>query len=94
MRRLTLAIAATLSLLAAGSLVPDRTEAMTLTTPAAIQAAIDDTALARNVAYVCRRVWRCGRYGCGWRRRCWWTPRRYWRRHWYYGRPYWRYRYW
>jgi hypothetical protein len=26
-----------------------------------------------DVAYVCRRVRRCGPYGCGWRRECWET---------------------
>ena len=84
MRRTVLAISATLALLVAGSLAPNRAEAMTLSTPAAIQAAIDDTSLAQDVAYVCRRVWRCGPYGCGWRRDCWWTgPRRHWRgRYW------------
>lgn len=89
MRRYILSVAAALSLLTAGSLLPGRADAMTLTTPAAIRAAIDDTSLAQDVAYVCRRVWRCGYYGCGWRRRCWWTGRRYW-----YGRPYWRHRHW
>ena len=95
MRRFILAIAATLSLLAAGSLAPDRAEALTVSTPAGIRAAIDETSLAQDVAYVCRRVWRCGYYGCGWRRVCWWTGRRYYRRYCYNcGRPYWRYRHW
>lgn len=89
MRRIVLATAATLALLAAGSLAPGRAEAMTISTPAGIAAAVDATGLAQDVAYVCRRVWRCGPYGCGWRRACWWTggPR-------YYGPgPYWRHRY-
>lgn len=90
MRRIVLATAATLVLLAAGSLAPGRAEAMTVSTPAGIAAAVDTTALAQNVAYVCRRVWRCGPYGCGWRRVCWWTrggP--YYRPY----RPYYRHRY-
>lgn len=88
MRRTILAIAATLAVLAAGSLAPDRAEAMTVSTPAGIQAAINGTSLAQDVAYVCRRVWRCGPYGCGWRRYCYRTgPHPYWRhryyrRHW------------
>ena len=73
MRRTILATAATLALIAAGSLAPGRVEAMALSTPAGIQAAIDDTSLAQDVAYVCNRVWRCGPYGCGWRRACYWT---------------------
>lgn len=77
MRRLILAIAATLALLAAGSLAPDRAEAMTISTPAGIAAAVDATGLTQDVAYVCRRVWRCGPYGCGWRRSCYYTGPRY-----------------
>jgi hypothetical protein len=95
MRRIVLAAAATLAILAAGSIVPNRAEAMTVTTPAGLVTAIDGTNLAQDVAYVCRRLWRCGPYGrCSWRRACWWTgggpyyygygtPYPY-----YYGRPY------
>jgi hypothetical protein len=88
MRRIIFATAATLAIVAAGSLAPNRAEAMTFTTPAGVQAAIDGNTLVQEVAYVCRRVWRCGPYGCGWRRHCWWTGRPYWRgRHW---RGHWR----
>ncbi len=73
MRRIALATAATLVILAAGSFVPNRAEAMTITMPAGIGTALDGTNLAQDVAYVCRRVWRCGPYGCGWRRACWWA---------------------
>jgi hypothetical protein len=69
MRRTVLAIAATLAILAVGSFVPNRAEAMTVTTPAGIKAVLDGTNLIQDVA--CRRVWRCGPYGCGWRRVCW-----------------------
>ncbi len=48
MRRIVLATAATLAILAAGSFVPNRAEAMTVTTPAGIQAALDDTNLLRT----------------------------------------------
>ena len=27
-----------------------------------------------QVAYICRPVWRCGPWGCGWRRACFWRP--------------------
>jgi hypothetical protein len=48
---------------------------MTVAMPAGIAKAIDS--LAQDVAYVCRRVWRCGPWSCGWRRACWWTGPRY-----------------
>jgi hypothetical protein len=76
--------------------MPDRADAMTMSTPAGIAAAVDSTSLAQDVAYYCRRVWRCGPYGCGWRRICGWTGPRYYGRY-YYGRPYrygYRHRYW
>jgi hypothetical protein len=87
MRRIVLATAATLAVLAAGSLAPGRAEAMTVSTPAGIAAAVDAAGLAQDVAYVCRRVWRCGPYGCGWRRYCYHTYPRY-NHH----RPYYRHR--
>lgn len=87
MRRTVLALFATLALFAGGSLVSSPANAMTLSTPSAVQAAVDDSSLAQNVAYVCRRAWRCGYWGCGWRRACYWTGHRYYR-------PYWRHRYW
>ncbi|HET9717622.1 MAG TPA: hypothetical protein VFP60_15690 [Pseudolabrys sp.] len=81
MRRTILAAAASLAILAGTSLAPNRAEAMTIAMPAGIAAAVDGTNLAQDIAYVCRRVWRCGPWGCGWRRHCWWTgPRRHWRR--------------
>jgi len=83
MRRAALVFTATLAVLAAGSLSPSRANAMTLSTPSAVQAAVDDTSLAQDVAYICRRVWRCGYWGCGWRRACYWTGPRWgygWRR--------------
>jgi hypothetical protein len=92
MRRIVLAAAATLAILVVGSLVPNRAEAITVTTPAGIKAAIDDTSLVQDVA--CRRVWRCGPYGCAWRRVCWAPgPYYYGGGPYYYGRPYYR-RYW
>jgi len=81
---MTLALATAVAMLAAGSLAP--AQAMTVSTPAGIAAAVDTTSLAQDVAYVCNRVWRCGPYGCGWRRACFWTggPRYY--RRWHRGR--------
>lgn len=90
MRRLILATAATLALLAAGSLAPGRAEAMTVSTPAGIAAAVDATGLAQNVALVCKRVWRCGPYRCGWRRICYRTGPRFYGPRYYYGHRYYR----
>lgn len=80
MHKTILALTAATTVLAASAFMPSAASAMTLSTPAGITAAIDDTSLAQDVAYVCRRAWRCGPYGCGWRRHCYWTgPRRPWR---------------
>ena len=90
MRRTILAAAAIMAL-AAAALAPGRAEAAAIApiAPVGVQAAIGD-GLAQDVAYVCRRVWRCGPYGCGWRRACWWTgPSPYY----YGGGPYWHGRY-
>ncbi len=73
MRRTTLATAATLAVLAMASFAPSQANAMAISTPAGIQAAIDTTSLSQDVAYVCRPVRRCGPYGCVVRRSCFWT---------------------
>ena len=93
MRRTILAAAATLAVLAGAALTPQSAEAMTLPAPVGIAAAVQENTLAQDVAYVCRRVWRCGPYGCGWRRSCYYTrpyrysrPYPYYRRHYYYRR--------
>jgi len=86
MRRILLSATAALAMLAGPAIMADRAEAMTLAAPAGMHEALGNTGLAQDVAYVCRRVWRCGYYGCGWRRACWWTGP-------YYGYgygPYWR----
>jgi hypothetical protein len=85
-RRTILAIAAALALITGLSLAPQEAEAMPVT--AGVATAVGGHSLVQDAAYVCRPIWRCGRYGCGWRRVCYWTPGRYW------GRPYWRGRYW
>lgn len=74
MHRIALTAAATLAILAAGSFASNRAEAMTVTTPAGLQAVVGGTTLLEDVAVRCRRVWRCNAYGCGWRRACWRTP--------------------
>lgn len=51
-------------------------EAMPISTPQAIGAGQVQSNL-EQAAYVCRRVWRCGSWGCGWRRTCYWKPRPY-----------------
>jgi hypothetical protein len=92
MRRTMLSAAAALALLTGGAILPDRAEAMTITAPVGLDAAIGDR-LAQDAAYICRRVWRCGHYGCGWRRACYWGPGPYYGNR--YGpRPYWGHRHW
>lgn len=81
MRRILLSAAAAIAMLSSMAIMADRAEAMTLAAPAGMQEAVGDVNLAQDAAYVCRRVWRCGYYGCGWRRACWWTGGGY-----YYGR--------
>ena len=97
MRRLFLICAVAATILFAPVAVP-RAEAMTITAPAGISAVVQDNSLAQSVAYICRRVWRCGYWGCGWRRSCWWRPgpyygygyyRPYWHRSWGWRRHYW-----
>ena len=54
MRRIVLATAVTLAILAVGSFVPNCADAMTVTIPTGIQAAVEDNSLVQDVA--CRRV--------------------------------------
>ena len=87
MHRTVLSAAATLAILAGVSLTPQSAAAMPAA-PTGFAIAVTGNGLTQDVAYICRRVWRCGPYGCGWRRACSWTgPRHYWgpryyRRHW------------
>jgi hypothetical protein len=82
MPRISLIIAVTLTVITGSLLAPVPASAMTLPAPTGLQATLDGTNFTQDVAYVCRHVWRCGPYGCGWRRVCWWT------RHYH---PYWQY---
>ena len=80
MRKILLSLTAASAIVAAASIAP--ASAMTVGTASGIQAAIDDTSVRGEVAYVCRH-----RYYSS-RRVCWWTPR------WPLSPPYWRYRRW
>ncbi|MBI3435615.1 MAG: hypothetical protein HY056_11140 [Proteobacteria bacterium] len=81
MRRFLLTLAAIAALMAVGPLNAQRADAMPLPTPSGLLAAIEGVDLAQDVAYVCRRVWRCNHYGCGWRQSCYWRPNRHYRPH-------------
>jgi len=71
MRRIVLATSAMLAILVLRSFVPNA-EAMTVASPASILHAPTDANLVENVA--CRRLYRCGPYGCNWRAVCWPDP--------------------
>ena len=92
MHRTVFLAAAALAILAGASLMPQSANAAMPAAPAGLATSASANSVTQDVAYVCRRVWRCGPYGCGWRRACYRTgPRRYWgphyyrhyRRHWY-----------
>ena len=91
MRRSMVTMGAVFALSMAATFAPSQANAMTMTAPVGMQAAIDD-GLVQDAAYVCQPVWRCGYYGCGWRRACWWggPGPYYWRNH-YWRRHYWHY---
>jgi hypothetical protein len=80
MRKAFLTAAAVAGFAAAGALSHPAV-AMTISTPAAVQHAIDSKGLTEQVRYVCRRVWT----GWGWRRSCWWRPSYGYRHHYRYG---------
>jgi len=71
MRRIVLATSATLAILVLRSFVPTA-EAMTLASPGSILHASADGNLVQEVA--CRKLYRCGPYGCDWRAVCWNDP--------------------
>lgn len=102
MRKLFILGAAAATVLGA-TLASPRAEAMTMSVPAGLNAAIQQGGVsAQDVAYICRPVRHCGYYGCGWRRACWWSPGpAYWGYGFGYYRPYryawgghWRHRHW
>src|SRR5436309_3437074 len=92
MRKIELALAAGM-VLAMSAAIPNRAEAMA-PAPAGARTAVDAIDVVESVP--CRLVWRCGHWGCSWRRICW-------RPHWggyggyggyggFGGGPYWGYR--
>jgi hypothetical protein len=86
----SLKIMTLVTLLALGGwLMAGRAEARPLPGAPAIGVAASADSLRQDAAYVCRRVWRCGGYGCGWRRACYWTPGPYAYAYPYAYRPYW-----
>ena len=86
MRKIFLMAALVAGFAAAGSLAPGQANAMTMSTPSAVQQALGEGTIAEQVAYVCRRVRRCGYRGCYVTRQCYHRPS-------YYGRRHYRYRY-
>ena len=72
MRKIFITVALATGVFAIGAGIPDRAQAMTVAPPAALGATLVQTPL-EQAAYVCRPVRRCGPYGCGWRRSCFWT---------------------
>jgi len=71
MRRIVLATSVTLAILVLRSFVPNA-EAMTFASPGSILHASADGNLVQEVA--CRKLYRCGPYGCDWRAVCWNDP--------------------
>ncbi len=72
MRHIGLTAFAACVLFAVGTVAPQPAQA----TPAStLLSAVTSTDLLQAAAYECRPIWRCGRYGCGWRQVCYWTPR-------------------
>jgi hypothetical protein len=86
MRKIFLMAALIVGFAAAGSMMPSQANAMTISTPAAVQEAIGGGAI-EQVRYVCRRVRHCNWRGCYWRRACYHRPsyryygHRYYRHH-------------
>jgi hypothetical protein len=69
MRRISITIAIACAVIAANA--AGSANAMTISTPAAVMAAIEGTNVVEEVAYACRRIRRCNVYGvCRVRRVC------------------------
>jgi len=75
MRRLSLAGLITTAFIAAAALLPGPAQAIPIATAPASLAGVNAGNGAEQVRYVCRRAWRCGPRGCGWRQSCFWRPR-------------------
>jgi hypothetical protein len=85
---------AALGLLFAIALLAQPAQAVPLSAPAGLKDAADAVNITESVR--CRLVWRCGYYGCGWRRVCWAPYGFYGYGYRPYGfyRPHWGYRHW
>jgi hypothetical protein len=79
MRKILLSLTAASAIVAAASTVP--ASAMTVGTAAGIQAAIADTSMLDEVAYVCRHRYYSSRRVCWWRPGGYYRPWRRWRRY-------------
>ena len=77
MRKLFLMAALIAGFAAVGSLLPRQANAMTISTPSAVQQALGDGTAIEQVRYVCRRVRRCGYRGCYTTRQCFNRPNYY-----------------
>ena len=85
MQKLSLAGLVASAFIATAALVPGQVQAVPLATVPGSLATVDTGNSVEQVRYVCRRVWRCNRWGCGWRRTCSWRPSYYGYRAPYYG---------
>jgi hypothetical protein len=81
MRRSIFALAALAAVAVAGTALSGRAEAAVAAPPGALSGAAQTLNVVDDAAYVCKRVRRCNRYGCHWRRACWHTGRSYHHRH-------------
>ncbi len=81
MRRLIFALAALAASAVAGTALSGRAEAAVAGAPGALSNAAQTLNVVDEAAYVCRRVRRCNRNGCHWRRHCWYKPHRHYHRH-------------
>jgi hypothetical protein len=89
MRRTLLSLAAASAIVSAAALAPTGASALTAGAGAGVRAAIEDTSLLEDVAWVCRHRWQSSRRHCYWVRPYYrpYRPYAY--------RPYYRrYRYW
>lgn len=76
MMKSTAGLAVAAALIASVAFVPGRAEATTSMSAAAVRAAASGLSVTAEARTVCRRIWRCGVYRCGWRRVCAWRPGR------------------
>jgi hypothetical protein len=72
MRNSFVAVAAAVAIVSAGSMIPTRADAVDFSV--GVRSAVGAIAVPQPISYACRRVWRCGPYGCGLRSVCWWRP--------------------